>query len=198
LAGTAHTVDVDYDGTRIPVDTGFIVYNELNYPNLTALFRQLGVETSATAMTFGFSARGGALEWQGNTVRSLFAQKRNVLKPSFHRMWRDILRFRREAIADLLSGRVDTLSLGEYLTRNGYSQSFRDDCLLPMGAAIWSSRAADMLDFPAASFIRFFDNHRLFHFDKPLWTPDTTSASKPRARNSPSPSARAAPTDLCS
>jgi predicted NAD/FAD-binding protein len=169
IGGHSHTVDVDYDGTRIAVDTGFIVYNELNYPNLTALFHHLGVETQASAMTFGFSARDGGLEWQGNTVRSLFAQRRNMLRPSFHRMWLDILRFRREAIADLTGGRIAELSLAQYLESRGYGESFRDDCLLPMGAAIWSTSARDMLDFPAASFIRFFDNHRLFHFDKPLW-----------------------------
>src|SRR5438552_9492042 len=82
--GHSHTVDIDYDGRPIAVDTGFIVYNELNYPNLTALFRHLGVATQASDMTFGFSSRGGALEWQGNSVGSLFAQKRNVLRPSFH------------------------------------------------------------------------------------------------------------------
>jgi len=169
IGGHSHTVDVDYDGTPIAVDTGFIVYNELNYPNLTALFRHLGVETQSTAMTFGFSARNGGLEWQGNTVRSLFAQKRNVLKPSFHRMWLDILRFRREATRDLMAGRIDGLSLGQYLATRRFSDSFRDDCLLPMGAAIWSTAARDMLDFPAESFIRFFENHRLFHFAKPLW-----------------------------
>ena len=169
LGGHSHTVDIDYDGTPIAVDTGFIVYNELNYPNLTALFGHLGVATQESDMTFGFSARGGALEWRGNTVRSLFAQKRNVFRPSFHRMWLDILRFRRESIADLNHGGIAGLSLGEYLARNGYGDSFRDDCILPMGAAIWSSSAADMFAFPAASFIRFFDNHRLFHFDKPVW-----------------------------
>lgn len=169
IGGHSHTVDVDYDGKQIAVDTGFIVHNELNYPNLTALFRYLGVETQSSEMTFGFSGRGGRLEWQGNTIRSLFAQKRNVLRPSFHRMWLDILRFRRDAIADLMGGRIGDLSLGQYLTRVRYSDSFRDDCLLPMGAAIWSSRTAAMLDFPAASFIRFFENHRLFHVDKPHW-----------------------------
>ncbi len=169
IGGHSHTVDVDYDGTPIAVDTGFIVYNELNYPNLTALFRHLDVATQESDMTFGFSSRGGALEWQGNTIRSLFAQKRNVLRPSFHRMWLDVLRFRRDSILDLTGERIEGVSLGEYLIRNGYSDSFRDDCILPMGAAIWSSSTADMLTFPAASFIRFFDNHRLFHFDKPVW-----------------------------
>ncbi len=169
IGGHSHTVDVDYDGKRIAVDTGFIVYNELNYPNLTALFAELGVETTASRMTFGFSARNGALEWQGNSLRSLFAQKRNAFKPSFHRMWLDILRFRRESTIDLNAGRVEGRTLGAYLEANGYSAPFRDHCILPMGAAIWSASPKDMLAFPAQTFIRFFENHRLFHFDKPLW-----------------------------
>lgn len=167
--GHSHTVEVDYDGVKIPVDTGFIVYNELNYPNLTALFAEIGAPTIASRMTFGFSANNGALEWQGNSIRTLFAQKRNVLSPSFHRMWMDILRFRRKGLRDLEAGRTGGVSLGQYLARNGYGDAFRDHCILPMGAAIWSSSPKDMLDFPAQSFIRFFENHRLFYFDKPLW-----------------------------
>lgn len=167
--GHSHTVDVDYDGTSIPVDTGFIVYNELNYPNLTALFANLGVETTPTNMTFGFSSLNGRLEWQGNTIGSLFAQKSNLFSLSFHRMWLDILRFRRNGIADLNEGRTKGHSLGSYLKANAYGDAFRDHCIIPMGAAIWSTSATEMLSFPADSFIRFFENHRLFHFDKPLW-----------------------------
>lgn len=167
--GHSHTVDIDYDGTTIPVDTGFIVYNELNYPNLTALFATLGVETIPTNMTFGFSSQNGRLEWQGNTIGTLFAQKRNLFSPSFHRMWLDILRFRRDGLSDLQAGRTHNLSLGTYLEKNRYSDAFRDHCIIPMGAAIWSTSAAGMLSFPAESFIRFFENHRLFYFDKPLW-----------------------------
>lgn len=169
IGGHSHTVDVDYDGTRIPVDTGFIVYNELNYPNLTALFGELQVPTIPAWMTFGFSSQNGRLEWQGNSVRSLFAQKRNVLSLSFHRMWLDILRFRRDGLIDLHAGRTDGHSLGSYLKANNYSDTFRDNCIIPMGAAIWSSSASEMLAFPAQSFIRFFENHRLFYFDKPAW-----------------------------
>lgn len=169
VGGHSHTVDVDYDGTTIPVDTGFIVYNELNYPNLTALFAKLEVETIPTQMTFGFSSQGGRLEWQGNTIGTLFAQKRNLLSLSFHRMWLDILRFRREGLGDLQAGRTRGLSLGSYLKANKYGDAFRDNCIVPMGAAIWSTSAAEMLSFPAESFIRFFENHRLFYFDKPMW-----------------------------
>lgn len=169
LGGHSHTVDVDHGGTTIPVDTGFIVYNELNYPNLTALFAELGVETIPTNMTFGFSSLNGSLEWQGNTIGSLFAQKSNLFSLSFHRMWLDILRFRRNGLADLNAGRTQGHSLGTYLKKNGYSDAFRDHCIVPMGAAIWSTSASEMLSFPAESFIRFFENHRLFYFDKPLW-----------------------------
>lgn len=169
IGGHSHTVDVDYDGKRIAVDTGFIVYNELNYPNLTALFGELQVPTIPAWMTFGFSSQDGRLEWQGNSIRSLFAQKRNVLSLSFHRMWLDILRFRRDGLTDLHAGRTEGHSLGSYLKANNYSDTFRDNCIIPMGAAIWSSSASEMLAFPAQSFIRFFENHRLFYFDKPAW-----------------------------
>ncbi len=167
--GHSHTVDVDYDGTTIPVDTGFIVYNELNYPNLTTLFGELGVETIGTNMTFGFSSLNGRLEWQGNTIGTLFAQKSNLFSLSFHRMWLDILRFRRNGLTDLVAGRTQGHSLGSYLKENSYSDAFRDHCIIPMGAAIWSTSASEMLAFPAESFIRFFENHRLFYFDKPMW-----------------------------
>lgn len=169
VGGHSHTVDVDYDGVRIPVDTGFIVYNEVNYPNLTALFAHLGVKTKPTYMTFGFSADHGRFEWQGNTILSLFRQKRNLFSPSFHRMWMDMIRFRKEGLADLKAGRADGLSMAQYLDTNRYSRAFRDKCVIPMGAAIWSSRAQDMLAFPAASFIRFFENHKLFYLEKPEW-----------------------------
>lgn len=169
IGGHSHTVDVDYDGARIAVDTGFIVYNETNYPNLTALFRELNVPTRPTKMTFGFSADYGRFEWQGNTILSLFRQKRNVFSLSFHRMWMDMIRFRKEGLADLTSGRADGLTMAQYLDKNRYSRAFRDKCVIPMGAAIWSSRAQDVLEFPAASFIRFFENHKLFYLEKPEW-----------------------------
>jgi hypothetical protein len=120
-------------------------------------------------MTFGFSSMNGRLEWQGNTIGTLFAQKRNLFNLSFHRMWMDILRFRRDGLIDLQAGRTHGQSLGAYLEANGYSAAFRDHCIIPMGAAIWSTSASEMLAFPAESFIRFFENHRLFYFDKPLW-----------------------------
>ena len=168
--GHAHTSDIDYDGTRIAVDTGFIVYNETNYPNLVRLFAALGVETQTSDMSFGVSLDGGRLEWSGDRVGTLFAQKRNIFRPSHHAMWMDILRFNRMAPADLLNGSLEGLSLGAYLDRRRLGSAFRDRYLLPMAAAIWSTPNAGMLDFPANAFIAFFDNHRLLAgFDTLTW-----------------------------
>lgn len=161
LGGHANTVDVDYDGRRIAVDTGFIVYNNINYPNLVALFDRLGVATEASDMSFGVSFGGGSLEWAGDSVATLFAQKRNLLSIRHHAMWTDILRFNRVAAKDLQAGNVGDVSLGDYLSARRFGAAFRDRYLLPMGAAIWSMPNADMMSFPAASLLSFFDNHGL-------------------------------------
>ncbi len=173
--GHANTVAVDYDGHPMTVDTGFIVFNNWNYPNLLKLFAHLQVPSLHSDMSFsvsvGTGAARGQLEWNGNTLRSLFAQKRNLFSPRFHRMWRDILRFNRRAVADLEAGRLGDLSLGDYLHREGYSESFMLDYLLPMGAAIWSAPMRDMLAFPAVTFCRFFRNHGLLSInDRPQWS----------------------------
>lgn len=167
--GHSATVDVDYDGRPIAVDTGFIVYNELNYPNLVALFDHLGVETLASDMSFAVSADDGRLEWAGTSLGTLFAQKRNLVRPRFLGMIADILRFNRSCVRDLEAGALDDLSLGDYLAANDYGRGFVDDYLVPMGAAIWSTPDADLLAFPAASFVRFFRNHRLIALDRPVW-----------------------------
>ena len=172
--GHSNTVDVDYDGARIAVDTGFIVFNDWNYPNLRRLFAQLDVPTIKSDMSFAVSVgqgeSRGALEWSGDTLSTLFAQKRNLLRPSFHRMWRDILRFNKRAVADLAGGRMAGLSLGDYLAQDRYSDSFMLDYLLPMGAAIWSAPLAEMLAFPAETFANFFKNHGLLSVnDRPQW-----------------------------
>ncbi|PJI38094.1 NAD(P)/FAD-dependent oxidoreductase [Ferrovibrio sp.] len=168
--GHANTVDIDYDGAPIAVDTGFIVFNDWNYPNLTRLFTHLNVSAIKSDMSFAVSVGQGKLEWSGNNLATLFAQKRNLLRPSFHRMWRDILRFNKGAIADLAAGRMAGLSLGDYLARGRYSYSFMLDYLLPMGAAIWSAPLAEMMSFPAETFARFFKNHGLLSIDdRPQW-----------------------------
>jgi uncharacterized protein len=167
--GHTATIDIDYDGTLISVDTGFIVYNELNYPNLTALFRHIGVKTHDSEMSFGLSLDNGRLEWSGQSYSALFARRRNVLSPGFLWMLREVLRFNRICLEDRDSGEMAGLSIGDYISKRGFSARFRDDYLIPMGAAIWSTPRAKMMDFPAESFTNFFENHRLIHTDRPVW-----------------------------
>ena len=165
--GHAHTVSVDYDGKRLDVDVGFIVYNGLNYPNLTGFFDALGVETQASDMSFAVSNPDG-FEW-ASTVSGMFAIKRNLLRPRFHRFWKTILRFNDEARADLENGLIDGETLEVWLDRKGFGEDFRENYILPMGGAIWSTPPQEMLDYPALSFFRFFDNHRLMHAERPKW-----------------------------
>lgn len=169
LGGHAHTIDIDYDGTQIAVDTGFIVYNETNYPNLTQIFKRLAVPTKKSDMSFGMSSKGGHLEWSGDSLGAVFAQKRNLIRPSFLEMLRDIMRFNRQAVTDLDAGALSNVTIGDYLYLRGFSESFAKDYLEPMGAAIWSSPRAKIFDFPAASFIRFFHNHGLLSGDRNRW-----------------------------
>jgi predicted NAD/FAD-binding protein len=169
LGGHSNTVTVACRRGTIPVDTGFIVYNEDTYPNLTALFRHLGTPTRPSDMSFSVSLRGGALEYAGTDLRSLFAQKRNLARARFWSMLRDLARFYRSAMRDL-ERLASCISLGDYLEAGRYGAAFRDDHLLPMGAAIWSMPARALLDYPAAAFIRFFHNHGLLKLrDRPVW-----------------------------
>lgn len=167
--GHTATVDIDYLGTAVSVDTGFIVYNELNYPNLTELFRELDVKTHASNMSFSLSLDGGKLEWSGQSYASLFAQKSNLFSLPFIGMLREILRFNRQCVEDRNVGMTRGLSIGQYLEARKFSVRFRDDYLIPMGAAIWSTPRLEMLDFPADAFILFFENHRLIHNERPDW-----------------------------
>jgi predicted NAD/FAD-binding protein len=172
IGGHSATVDIDYDGARLSVDTGFIVYNELNYPNLTQLFAHLGVETEASDMGFSVSSNGGALEWAGRAtgiLDGLFARRRNLVSWSHLNMIREMFRFNRTALEDRAAGRLTAESIGAYLDRGNYSRRFREEYLIPMGAAIWSMPPASLIDFPADSFISFFDNHRLLHWNRPVW-----------------------------
>ncbi|OQW51979.1 NAD(P)/FAD-dependent oxidoreductase [Candidatus Raskinella chloraquaticus] len=170
LGGHAHTVDIDYLGTAISVDTGFIVYNQLNYPNLIALFAALDVATKESTMSFSVSVANGRREWAGDrSLWKVFAQPSNVLRPSFLWMLKEIVRFNRLAAADLASGALHNVTLGDYLDQRRFSRRFRSDYLIPMGAAIWSMPADRVLQFPVESFVSFFDNHRLLSFDQPLW-----------------------------
>ncbi len=173
--GHSHTVTVDYDGEAIAVDTGFIVYNELNYPDFSQLLAHLGVETVASNMSFALSAENGRFEWRGGgdtlagMLGGLFAQPSNLLSPSYLRMLRDVPRFNAMSVRDLREGRLAGLSLGQYFTNTGCSPRLLADYLVPMGGAIWSTSADDMLNFPAENFVAFFDNHRLLHYGRPVW-----------------------------
>ena len=167
--GHSATVDIDYDGKPLSVDTGFIVYNELNYPNFTKMLDHLGVASEESDMSFALSADGGRCEWSGQNLDTIFAQRSNMLNPQFLMMLRQIFRFNKESVRDLEAGSLSGLSLGQYLSANRYSKAFTDRYLLPMGAAIWSTPLADMPDYPAENFIAFFRNHRLVNFDRPIW-----------------------------
>jgi len=167
LGGHARTVTIDYDGAAIDVDTGFIVYNERNYPNLVGLFEALGVESLQTDMSFAFAGRG--VEWSSNFPTGVFAQKRNLASPKFLKMLADIGRFNRSAPADLASGKLENLTVGGYLHKLGLSDEFRDNYLLPMGAAIWSTTDSGVAEAPAESFIGFFANHNLLQMAQPKW-----------------------------
>ena len=173
--GHSHTVSIDYDGTPISVDTGFIVYNELNYPGLTALFDYLGVETVQSCMSFAVTVDGGRFEWKGGgdnwiqTAVGLFAQPRNLLSPSYLWMLRDILTFNQQSIADHKAGKLAGMTLGQYFRRSHFAPRLLTDYLVPMGAAIWSASSDEMLNFPAENFVAFFSNHRLLQRDRPVW-----------------------------
>ena len=170
VGGHSNTVDVSDGNRAVPVDTGFIVYNEAAYPNLTALFAHLGVPTKPSDMSFAVSLDGGNLEYSGSGLAGLFAQKSNLFRPRFWSMLTDIRRFYREAPAEVtLLDELHT-SLGDYLDARRYSPAFRDDHLLPMAGAIWSAPPQAMLAYPAASFIRFHDNHGLLQVaNRPQW-----------------------------
>ncbi|KAA5604559.1 NAD(P)-binding protein [Roseospira marina] len=171
IGGHSNTVDAPGpDGGRIPVDTGFIVYNEQTYPNLVALFQHLGVPTHDSDMSFSASLRDGGLEYAGTGLGGLLARPRNAVSLRFWAMLRDLVRFYRQAPAFLESPWSRHVTLGEYLTTHGYSDAFIEDHLLPMGAAIWSTPTADMRAYPAAAFIQFFQNHGLLKLlDRPIW-----------------------------
>ena len=167
IGGHANTVDVPGTG---PVDTGFIVYNEKNYPNFTAMMAHLGVESIKSQMSFSASLDQGNFEYCGEGLTGLLAQKRNAFRPRFWALFRDLLRFYREAPEVLDRPDLQKLTLDEYLRAQRYSQSFVDDHLLPLAAAIWSSSASDIRSYPLLAFVRFFQSHNLLQiWERPNW-----------------------------
>lgn len=169
LGGHSNTVDVNTGDGSVRVDTGFIVFNPASYPNLVALFEHLGVDTPDTNMTFSASLDEGRYEYSGSGPSGLFGQISNLASPRHWRMIADISRFFRQAGAD--ASKIDvSLSLGDWLKQNRYSEAFVRNHLTPMAAAIWSTPSAQVLDFPAASFMRFFGNHGLLKVrNRPSW-----------------------------
>ena len=177
LGGHTATVDVEWSGQRYAVDTGFIVFNDWTYPNFIALLGELGASWQWSNMSFSLRCERSGLEYNGTSINSLFAQRRNALNPNFLRMIVDILRFNGRARELLRSPKDSTeaaalqaLTLGEYLRRERYSDVFIERYIIPMGRAIWSATGRGMLDFPARFFVDFFDRHGFLNVDdRPTW-----------------------------
>jgi len=171
VGGHTHTVDVVWRDKPYAIDTGFIVFNDWTYPNFIRLLDQLKVASRPTEMSFSVHDPLTGLEYNGHDLNTLFAQRRNLISPGFWGMLRDILRFNRQALADLGNQRIDAATtLGAYLRAQGYGQRFIDHYIVPMGSAIWSMSRADMLEFPLQFFVRFCRNHGLLSInERPQW-----------------------------
>lgn len=169
VGGHTHTIPVKSRNLTYPVDTGFVVFNHHTYPNFTRLLELLGVSSEPTEMSFSVRCERSGLEYNGTSLNTLFAQRTNLLRPRFHRMIKDILRFYREAPL-LLNTNEDGPTLGEFLESNDYSKSFVKQHLIPMGSAIWSADPQKMLSFPFVSFVQFFVNHGFMQIaHRPQW-----------------------------
>ena len=168
LGGHSHTVNAQFGEKTVPVDTGFIVYNPLNYPNLISLFDQLNVPNQVSDMSFSVSLNRGAMEYEGS-LKGLVAQPSNLAKPRYWSMLGDLIRFYRTAPRHAHTG-PEKETLGAFVERQNYGDAFVFDHLIPMGAAIWSADTAGMMAFPVRSFMRFMENHKLLNFiDRPQW-----------------------------
>ena len=162
LGGHTHTHDVAEDDKALAIDSGFIVYNEKNYPNLIGLFDQLNVKTQDTDMSFAFSLNQGELEYAGTGLKGMFAQRGNIIRIKHWRLLQEIVRFNKTAhteLARLETEKSTEYSLGSFLKQHNFSIDLQHNYLLPMGAAIWSCPVEIMYNFPAFSFLRFFANH---------------------------------------
>ena len=167
--GHTHTLDVAWRGESFAVDTGFIVFNERTYPHFCTMLRELQVASQPSNMSFSLRCEATGLEYNGTTLNSLFAQRRNLLRPSFLKMIADILRFNRES-KDLLLSDDDQLTIGAYLAAHNYSRPFIERYVLPMARSIWSAPQAQVLDFPARFFVDFFERHGFLSVnDRPQW-----------------------------
>ena len=169
IGGHTYTVDVDHDGEQLAIDTGFIVYNDWTYPNFIELLKRLDVDSLATEMSFSVRCERSRIEYNGSNLNGLFAQRSNLLKPRFHRMLQDILRFNRESL-ELLEEDHENLTVDDYVTQRGYSKQFSDLYLIPMGAAIWSCPPETFGKFPIRFIVEFYRNHGLLSIrNRPQW-----------------------------
>jgi predicted NAD/FAD-binding protein len=169
VGGHTHTHDITWRGEKHAIDTGFIVFNDWTYPNFIALLEEIGAAALPTEMSFSSRCEASGIEYNGASLNKLFSQRRNLLRPAFHAMIRDILRFNRES-RELINHGDEGLTLGSYLAENNYGRMFVNNYIIPMGAAIWSTDPQQMLDFPACHFVRFFANHGLLNIkDRPQW-----------------------------
>ncbi len=169
IGGHTNTMDVKLGGCQYAVDTGFIVFNDRTYANFIELLDELGVASQASDMSFSMKNEKNGLEYKGSTLNTMFAQRRNLLRPSFYRMIRDVLRFEHDALTVLEQGAAP-VSLGDFLKSGNYSSEFIEHYIIPMGAAIWSAQPGGMLTMPAIFFVRFFKNHGLLSVnDRPTW-----------------------------
>ena len=168
FGGHANTVDITHKQNLISVDTGFIVYNKLNYPNLIGFFDFLKIETINSDMSFAVSARDGQLEYSGS-MTGIFAQKRNLFNIKFYKMLKDIIVFFMFGYKYAFQVKENE-SLGEYVKRCKFSEEFVNDHLIPMSSAIWSCPEKEILNFPAKTLLTFFKNHQLINFIfRPKW-----------------------------
>ena len=186
IGGHTHTIDVKEDTRILPVDTGFIVFNELNYPNLCRLFDALGVASRNSDMSFSVRCEGTGLEYNGSTFASLFAQKKNLLSPAFWGMLNDILSFHKDAYKALSTGLSEQLSIADFVQQRSYGKLFFTHYLLPLGASIWSCPTEYFRVFPARFVLEFMANHHLLQINgRPQWkavTGGSRSYIKPLTR----------------
>lgn len=169
IGGHAHTVRAESKGESLDIDTGFIVFNRRNYPNFCRLLEEIGVQSRPTTMSFSVQCDHAGIEYSGSSLNGLFAQRRNLLRPSFHRMIGDILRFNREA-PKTLAYLDDEATVAQFLAEHGYGPEFAKHYLLPMGAAIWSCPMASFEQFPIRFIVEFYVNHGLLQLrDRPVW-----------------------------
>ncbi|NIS90669.1 MAG: NAD(P)-binding protein [Woeseiaceae bacterium] len=169
IGGHTNTVDVYENGQHYAVDTGFIVFNDRTYPNFLRLLDDIGQDSQPSTMSFSVQSEDRGLEYSGTNLNTLFAQRSNILKPSFYRMLRDILRFNKTALPST-EHLDETGTVGEFLADNDYGDEFVEHYLVPMAAAIWSAEPGSILDMPVSFLVRFFDNHGLLQVsDRPQW-----------------------------